>query len=60
MLNMGLLVCCSLPYVIISTPIIYSTVKTWFAPPAIIVREAEPIGITVCRIIRLGLSRKCT
>ena len=31
MLNMGLLVCCSLPYVIISTPIIYSTVKTWFA-----------------------------
>ena len=28
MLNMGLLVCCSLPYVIISTPIIYSTVKT--------------------------------
>lgn len=31
MLNMGLLACCSLPYVIISTPIIYSTVKTWFA-----------------------------
>lgn len=31
MLNMGLLVCCPLPYVIISTPIIYSTVKTWLA-----------------------------
>lgn len=31
MLNMALLVCCSSPYVIILTPMIYNTVKTWFA-----------------------------